>query len=249
MASGLIYLIIIGMWVAYFLPRWIRQHETQSGRETERYKSAMKIVASTPNFPDPVNLDEKLKTLRNRRLILSTLTLALAMSIAGILISLIPAVSVLIPVTALAIYIINVRRQVVAAHIKKRRLEALASISAVEIKVDPSARIDLSERPRLVSELILEQWVPLRERGLSSSITIIRDESERSWSPVAIPRPTYATAPKAITPKRTIDLTTPGKWSAEKERQNALEIPTHEELFDQELAEQSAAARDWAANL
>ena len=55
MASGLIYLIIIGMWVAYFLPRWIRQHETQSGRETERYKSAMKIVASTPNFPDPVN--------------------------------------------------------------------------------------------------------------------------------------------------------------------------------------------------
>ena len=248
MASGLIYLIIIGMWVAYFLPRWIRQHETQSGRETERYKSAMKIVASTPNFPDPVNPDEKLKTLRKRRLILGSLTLVLAIAIVGILLGYIPAVGALIPVTALAIYIISVRRQVVAAHIKKRRLEALASITAVQIKVDPSVRIDLSERPRRVSESILEQWVPLRERGLNSTITIIRDESERSWSPVAIPRPTYSTAPKAITPKRTIDLTTPGKWSAEQERQSALEIPTQEELFDQELAEQSAAARGWAAS-
>ena len=248
MASGLIYLIIIGMWVAYFLPRWIRQHETQSGRETERYKSAMKIVASTPNFPDPVNQEEKLKTLRKRRLILTSLSLVLAITVGGILLKYIPAVGVLIPVTALAIYIINVRRQVVAAHIKKRRLEALASITAVEIKVDPTARINLSERPKRASESILEQWVPLRERELSSSITIIRDESERSWSPVAVPRPTYATAPKAITPKRTIDLTTPGKWSAEQERQSALEIPTQDELFDQELAEQAAAARDWAAN-
>ena len=234
--------------MAYFLPRWIRQHETQSGRETERYKSAMKIVASTPNFPDPVNPDEKLKTLRKRRLILGSLTLVLAIAIVGILLGYIPAVGALIPVTALAIYIISVRRQVVAAHIKKRRLEALASITAVQIKVDPSVRIDLSERPRRVSESILEQWVPLRERGLNSTITIIRDESERSWSPVAIPRPTYSTAPKAITPKRTIDLTTPGKWSAEQERQSALEIPTQEELFDQELAEQSAAARGWAAS-
>lgn len=248
MASGLIYLVIIGMWVAYFLPRWIRQHETQSGRETERYKSAMKIVASTPNFPDPINPDEKLKTLRIRRWILTSLSFVLAVSILCISLSFIPAVAVLIPVTALAIYIINVRRQVVAAHIKKRRLEALASITAVEIKVDPTARIDLSERPRRMSESILEQWVPLSERIQSSSITIIRDESERSWAPVSVPRPTYATAPKAITPKRTIDLTTPGKWSAEQERQSALEIPSHDELFDQELAEQAAAARDWAAN-
>ena len=248
MASGLIYLIIIGMWVAYFLPRWIRQHETQSGRETERYKSAMKIVASTPNFPDPVNPEEKLKTLRKRRLILASFSFVLAMTTVGILLNYIPAVGVLIPVTALAIYIINVRRQVVAAHIKKRRLEALASITAVEIKVDPTVRIDLSERPRRVSESILEQWVPLRERDLHSSITIIRDESERSWSPVAVPLPIYVTAPKAITPKRTIDLTTPGKWSAEQERQSALEIPSQDELFDQELAEQAAAARDWAAN-
>jgi hypothetical protein len=250
MASGVIYLIIIGMWVAYFLPRWMRQHETQSGKETERYKSAMKIVASTPNFPDVVNKEEKLKTLRNRRRILGTLTLILLLSVAGIALNFIPMVGALIPVTALAIYIINVRRQVVASQIKKRRLKALEAIAAAEIKVDPSARIDLSQRERNGHEAVLEQWVPLNDRIQSGAITIItkeQSEVERSWSPIAIPRPSYATAPKAITPKRTIDLTTPGKWSAEQERQSALVEPTRDELFDQEVAEQ-AASRDWAAN-
>ena len=152
MASGLIYLIIIGMWVAYFLPRWMRQHETQSGRETERYKSAMKIVASTPNFPDLIDPDQKLKTLKVRRAVLAGLSLVLLATLGGIGLGLIPTVGALIPVTALAIYIVNVRRQVVAAQIKKRRLAALAAITAAEIKVDPTVRIDLSNRPKSESE-------------------------------------------------------------------------------------------------
>ena len=248
MASGLIYLIIIGMWVAYFLPRWMRQHETQSGRESERYKSAMKIVASTPNFPDPINLEERNKTMRVRRLVLSILALVVTATSLAAAANLTPAMAIMIPVTALAIYVVNVRRQVVAAQIKKRRLAALATISAAEIKENPKARIDLSRRQRTQSEIVLEQWVPLSERATNSSITIIEKDQERSWSPVAVPRPTYTTAPKAITPKRTIDLTTPGKWSAEQERQSALEIPVRDELFDQELAEQAAAERDWASN-
>lgn len=248
MASGLIYLIIIGMWVAYFLPRWMRQHETQSGRETERYKSAMKIVASQPNLVEPVNAEAKSKIFRVRRLILLALTTLLLVTTIAITLGLITVMAALIPLTALAIYLVNVRRQVVAAQSKKRRLNALVAIAAVEIKDDPSARIDLSRRQRRDSEVILEQWVPLSERLLTSSITIIQKAEERSWSPVAVPRPTYATAPKAITSKRTIDLTTPGKWSAEQERKSALQLPARDELFDQELAEQAAAAEDRAAN-
>lgn len=248
MASGLIYLIIIGMWVAYFLPRWMRQHETASGREGERYKSAMKIVASTPNFPDPVNQEERSKRLRTRQFILATLSALFVgtslLSFSGLL----PFIAILIPLTAVTIYIVHVRRQVVLTQIKKRRLAALAAITAVEIKDDPTARIDLSNRQRPASELVLEQWVPLRERTTNSGITILDKQEERSWSPVAVPRPTYVTAPKVITPKRTIDLTTPGKWSAEQERRIALEIPERDELFDQELAEQAATRGDWAAN-
>ncbi len=248
MASGLIYLIIIGMWVAYFLPRWMRQHDTQSGREGERYKSAMKIVASTPNFPDLIDPEERSKALKIRRLILTALVAVLLGTSIASLLSYVPSIAILIPLTALSIYVINVRRQVVAAQIKKRRLAALAAITAVEIKSDPQARINLSNHEVNESEVILEQWIPLRERELSSSITIIEKHEERSWSPIAVPRPTYATAPKAINPKRTIDLTTPGKWSAEQERAKALELPERDELFDQELAEQAASARDHVVN-
>ncbi len=248
MASGLIYLIIIGMWVAYFLPRWMRQHDTQSGREGERYKSAMKIVASTPNFPDLIDPEERSKALKLRRFILAALALALVgTSLAGVM-NYVPYVAILIPLTALSIYVINVRRQVVAAQIKKRRLAALAAITAVEIKSNPTARIDLSNHQRSESEVILEQWIPLREREHTSSITIIEKHEERSWSPIAVPRPTYASAPKAVSAKRTIDLTTPGKWSAEQERQKALELPERDELFDQELAEQAATARNRAVS-
>ena len=208
----------------------------------------MKIVASTPNFPDLINPEERSKALKIRRLVLGALTLVLAGTALASALSYVPLLSILIPLTALCIYIINVRRQVVAANIKKRRLAALAAITAVEIKIDPQARINLSNRQRRESEVIVEQWIPLRERELSSSITIIEKHEERSWSPIAVPRPTYATAPKAINPKRTVDLTTPGKWSAEQERQKALELPERDELFDQELAEQAAAARDQAVN-
>ncbi|MEI6294921.1 MAG: hypothetical protein WCO95_02555 [Actinomycetes bacterium] len=248
MASGLIYLIIIGMWVAYFLPRWMRQHDTQSGRESERYKSAMKIVASTPNFPDLIDPQERSKALKLRRFILAGLVVALLGTALASALSFLPYLAILIPLTALSIYVINVRRQVVAAQIKKRRLAALAAITAVEIKSNPKARIDLSNHERSESEVIVEQWVPLRERELTSSITIIESHEERSWSPIAVPRPTYTTAPKAVSAKRTIDLTTPGKWSAEQERQKALELPERDELFDQELAEQAATARDRAVS-
>ena len=59
MASGLIYLIILMMWGAYFVPRWMSQHDTTSGRATARYKSAMKVVASTPNIPEAETLIKK----------------------------------------------------------------------------------------------------------------------------------------------------------------------------------------------
>ena len=46
MGSGLIYLIIVGMWIAYFLPRWVATHEEVSGKSMEKFASAMKVVGS-----------------------------------------------------------------------------------------------------------------------------------------------------------------------------------------------------------
>jgi len=254
MASGLIYLIILAMWGAYFVPRWMSQHDTASGRATARYKSAMKVVASTPNIPDAIDQDKKLQALRRRQAVAASLIalnfLTLIASFAGF----ISLTFVLVPITATAIYFVHIRRQVVAAQLKKRRLQALAQITTAEIKNDPQARISLSPRAQIHHEA--DQWVPLAERLESGTITIIpRDNpldnalnKNSHWSPIAVPRPTYATAPKAIRSQRTIDLTVPGAWSAEQERIAALELPERDELFDQELAEQAAIERNQAVN-
>ena len=46
MASGLIYLAIIGMWVAYFAPRWIHDRNEFSGKSVEQFKIALRVVAA-----------------------------------------------------------------------------------------------------------------------------------------------------------------------------------------------------------
>jgi DNA-binding TFAR19-related protein (PDSD5 family) len=55
--------------------------------------------------------------------------------------------------------------------------------------------------------------------------------------------PTYVNAPKAVVPKRVIDLTTPGQWSEEQERLErealAAVSPSRDEIFDQQLADEA----------
>jgi len=68
-------------------------------------------------------------------------------------------------------------------------------------------------------------------------------EIRGAWQPNEIPVPTYVNAPKAVTPRRTIDLTIPGQWSEEQERLArealAAATPSRDQVFDQDLAEEA----------
>jgi hypothetical protein len=106
-----------------------------------------------------------------------------------------------------------------------------------EIKLDPEARISLR-----ADALSTEHWIPLADREDPSGVVVI-PKDRTGWSPISVPRPTYSTAAKAITPKRVIDLTVPGQWSAEQEILNQLNLPgvtKRETLFDQTLLEEAA---------
>jgi hypothetical protein len=108
-------------------------------------------------------------------------------------------------------------------------------IMTAEIKLDPTVRLSRSEQDES-----LEHWIPIAEREDPAGVVVIpKDRS--SWNPISVPKPTYATAPKAITPKRVIDLTVPGQWSAEQELLNQLKITQRDDLFDQTLLEEAAA--------
>lgn len=241
MASGLIYLIIIGMWVAYFLPRWISTHEDSSGRSSEKFRSAMKVVGSSPSsmlpeFEDPA---KKRKRIAQRRTIFAGLTALFVGSFAIAALGFIAWSMLLIPVSGFAIYFVNVRRQVVAAQLKARRLQALEKVTTAPVRVSPLISLD--------AQAATDHWIPLSDRNeLSGVVVIPKDRS--GWQPVNVPKPTYVTAAKAITPKRVIDLTVPGTWSAEQEMLQAMSLPSRTDLFDQELAEEAASENGRVVN-
>jgi hypothetical protein len=51
--SGIIYAIIIGIWAAYFIPRWLKRHEELSeSRSVEKFEHAMRILSRREATPD-----------------------------------------------------------------------------------------------------------------------------------------------------------------------------------------------------
>ena len=249
MASGFIYLIILGMWAAYFLPKWMSSHDEASGKSAERYKSAMRVVGETGSSATLIENDnfKKQNQIATRRVIFGALTFLL--TAIGLLsaIGIISTSVLLIPATALAIYVIHVRRQVVTAQLKARRIKAFEKISSAAVITEPIERITFSSKVDFVAENN-EHWIPLIERIDTAGVVVIPKDGP-TWQPSSVPRPTYATAPKAIPSNRIIDLTVPGVWmAAQKSSTEADLLPSRDELFDQELAENAAIEKFGAVN-
>ena len=249
MASGFIYLIILGMWAAYFLPKWMVSHDEASGKSAERYKSAMRVVGETGSAATVIENENsnKQNQIATRRIVFGALTFLL--TAIGLLsaIGVISTSILLIPATALAIYVIHVRRQVVSAQLKARRIKAFEKISSAAVITEPIERMTFSSKVDFVAENN-EHWIPLIERIDTAGVVVIPKDGP-TWQPTSVPRPTYATAPKAIPSNRIIDLTVPGVWIAAQQSSAEAELlPSRDELFDQELAENAATEKFGAVN-
>ena len=129
------------------------------------------------------------------------------------------------------------RRQTIAERIQHRRIQQLnrrtAGVSAtnlVEVVTPKSSQ---------------EHWIPLSERELKGVVLLPQGTAtvRNAWQPADVPVPTYVSAPKAIVPKRVIDLTTPGAWSDDQERLErealAAASPSRDQIFDQQLADEA----------
>jgi hypothetical protein len=242
MASGFIYLIILGMWVAYFLPRWISSHDDASGRTQERYKSAMRVVADTGSNAPAVDTAPRInreQQIHQRRIIFSSLSFTLITSIVMFAVGFIALPILFIPISALGMYVVSVRRQIRTSQLKARRVQAFAQIGAAKVITEPIVRIS--------APITHEHWIPLAERPENSGVVIIPKESP-SWQPIRIPSPTYVSAPKAVQSQRVIDLTVPGKWLDEQKALLHAALPNRDDLFDQDLANEAAQAPDQAVN-
>jgi hypothetical protein len=254
MASGIIYLAIIGMWVAYFLPRWVHNKNEFSGKSVERYKSALRVVASaTPGanigtgviYTDVDRAGRVAQQLLRRRIIVTIIFISLILTMVGAAMQTFSYIVIGIPVTAGLIYVANVRRQLNGERIQRRRVDQLHRVT------EGVSHTNLADvlTPKPHSDIVINQdhWIPLSERELTGVTLLPKGtaQSRAEWQPNEIPLPTYVNAPKAVTPKRVIDLTEPGKWTEEQQRLErealAAAAPSRDEIFDQQLADEAVA--------
>jgi hypothetical protein len=230
-ASGIIYLIIIAMWAAYFLPQWLSSHEDASGKSIDRYKNAMQVVAENQSvIKMEESLIDKSRIIFQRKLIFGSLFALYALSIFSALFGLLAWSTTFVPLTGFFIYLIHVRKQVIASQAKIRRVKAMEKIA--NAKLPTPLYEDVKEELKSNTD----HWVPFAERGEITGVIVI-PKDRTGWQPTQLPKPTYATAPKAIPTKRIIDLTSPGEWSAQQEQSAAIP-DSRDQVFDQVAAEQ-----------
>ncbi|CAN2232158.1 hypothetical protein [Candidatus Planktophila dulcis] len=252
MASGIIYLAIIGMWVAYFLPRWVHNKNEFSGKSVERYKSALRVVASTTPgaqigsgaiYTDVDRAGRVAQQLMRRRIIFSLITTTLILTTAGAIMQTFTYIAIAIPVTGLVLYIAHVRRQENSDRITRRRMNQLHRTTE---GVSHTNLADvLTHNSHSEVKVNQDHWIPLSERELTGVTLLPKGtaQSRAEWQPNEIPVPTYVNAPKAVQSKRVLDLTEPGKWTEEQERLErealAAAAPSRDEVFDQQLADEA----------
>lgn len=246
MTSGLIYIAIIGMWIAYFAPRWLHDRNEFSGKSVERFKGALRVVANQSPHASisggaiHIDLDQEAKTrqvLLRRRITFLLIAFSLISTVLGGLMNSMPFIYALVPAIGLLIYIAGVRRHVIADQIQKRRVLQL-NRSSSGVSATNLAEV-VQPKPNT------EHWIPLSERELKGVVILPKGSAavRNAWEPTQVPTPTYVSAPKAVMPKRVIDLTTPGHWSDEQERLErealAAVSPSRDEIFDQQLADEA----------
>jgi Ca2+/Na+ antiporter len=238
MASGIIYLAIIGMWVAYFLPRWIDSRNEFTGKTAQRYRSALEVVAGNLS---PLSEVDRLRAhqmrMMRRRLFFALIVLSFLLTLIGAIMQTVTWTLLLLPVAGFIFYLAHVRHETNTEKIAKRRRDELLRTNA------GISSTNLAEV--ITPHTVNEHWIPLAEREITG-VTILPKGSQQAaneWDPQSIPVPTYVNAAKAVPSKRVIDLTEPGKWSEEQERLErealAAAAPSRDQIFDQQLAEEA----------
>ena len=238
MASGIIYLAIIGMWVAYFLPRWIDSRNEFTGKSAQRYRSALEVVAGNLS---PLSEVDRLRAhqmrMMRRRLFFALIVTSFLLTLIGAIMQTVTWTLLLLPVAGFIFYLAHVRHETNSEKIAKRRRDELHRTNA------GISTINFAEV--VTPHNVNEHWIPLSEREITG-VTILPKGSQQAaseWDPQNIPVPTYVHAAKAVPSKRIIDLTEPGKWSDEQERLErealAAAAPSRDQIFDQQLAEEA----------
>ena len=258
--SGVIVLVLVGMWALVLVPMWLRRHDqAQEVKSVNRFATAMGSLRGRGELPGLTRRDVvmpgRTREEREQRVMVSggaepsvssaaarrqrTLmvlggffVLMLALRVFG----LVPTWSLAVPVLLIAGFIVIARQQVAAAAELKRRRELRDNLS--EASRAAAARYESSPRGTRrggrsfepATSAHQESNVAPREDSIVPAAT-----GTDSWNAVPTTLPTYVTAPRATSVPRVIDLRTPGAWSGAEMVKQARESLAPQQVADGEM--------------
>lgn len=227
MGTGLIFAVIAGLWAVVLVPMWLRRHEsTNEVRQVSRFQGTMATLggrAATPppsstatvdpaplRRPNPARAARSLPsspaaTARRRRAVLIAVGVVLVVALGAALAGAVRLEYVLAAAAVVVVILLGMaawsRRR---ARQQARRRRSAAQAARRE-RLD---RINATTPPAGTTRRQEQTAV-----GVPPPAPAVYDaEAERAWEPVAVPLPTYVTAPRAPRVVRVIDLTRPGRW-------------------------------------
>jgi hypothetical protein len=236
--SGIIYAVVAVIWIAYFVPAWLRRHdEVSESRSVERYRSAMRVVSRGTGAEIGVTTSERAEErwamLRKRQRLFVGIIGMLLLTVGSAMFGLVSPWVIGLPIISFVLFLTYVRRAKVAEDLIARR-QAVRATHNHEVAVRPSTL----SFARTIQEPTVATAPPI-----SSTVHVI-ERGESAWEPAQVPVPTYVMAPKAVRAHRIIDLTKPGAWTAEQQAEEALRLsaiaPSRDEVFDQVAADAAA---------
>jgi hypothetical protein len=236
----LIYAVIIVMWAAYFIPRWLRRHEELSeSRSVEKFDNAMRILSRREPTPDqryvvmPPRPEEARRAprrpatargrgpsrsvaVRRRRVLAGLLLTTLVATVLAPLTAL-PGWAPVAALVSCAGYLVHLRLQARSSREVSRVRAAVRKRSRSRLMRFEAVERLMTVRRELAEERAEEErrWREAEEaeQRLREAEERARAEAEAGWSPVPVPLPTYVSKPVAPRRAPAIDLTDPGAWT------------------------------------
>ena len=239
MGSGIIYAVVVVIWIAYFVPAWLRRHdEVSESRSVERYRSAMRVVSRGTGAEIGVTISERAEvreaSLRRRQQYFVGIIGIFLLTVGSAMFGIVSPWVVVLPLISLSLYLTYIRRAKVAEDLIARR-QAVRATHHHEVAVRPSTLSFARTIQKPVAGV----------EPVSSTVQVI-ERGESGWEPAKVPVPMYVTAPKAVRAHRVIDLTRPGVWTAEQQTEEESRLaaiaPSRDEVFDQVAADAAASA-------
>lgn len=232
--SGLIYLAIVGVWVVVLLPMWLGRHDhSNPEKSVDRFTRAMNAIARRNPLPvqdmvspkrvvdvpemaaevvvvTPVEKPRRIRTAadRRRRVLFGIGALLAALSVLAVL-KVVPFWTIGVPAALAVLYVLMVRRQIVAHRASVRAMER----RRVARHAAPAADVDADAETVLVDATWEAQPTPLPtyvSKPAATAVPRVIDQREGAWSGSAmvaaaqeerrIARETVASAQQGVNP-------------------------------------------------